>query len=103
MPATRPGAKPRKWRRASPAERIRGLWFALIIGALPILYGVWSTYRDRPSLQWPKVSGEMMQAEWRYVTGARHGHYEMSLTYVYSVNNQRYVGDQFALWEAGRR
>ncbi|HVM62762.1 MAG TPA: DUF3592 domain-containing protein [Verrucomicrobiae bacterium] len=99
MAATKRGVGSGKWRRPSYAGQVRGACFVLVLGVLPILYGAWSTYHDRPSLQWPKVSGQILQAERRYISRPRNSYYHLVISYAYGVNDQRYLGNQFALWD----
>lgn len=70
--------------------------FALI-GAGMILWSVYAEHRDRPSLQWPKVSGTITQCAEIYHSG-RHAHYSVDVSYAYIVNGTRFVGNTIARW-----
>jgi hypothetical protein len=70
----------------------------LIAGPLIIFYGIHANHRDRPSLQWPKVSGKMMQCDRGYHSGTHSSYYYVIATYTYVVNGTRYVQHQITLW-----
>ena len=77
------------------------LWviFVAIVLAGPavILYAVYADHRDRPSLQWPKVSGIIMQCREVY-HGGKKSHYSVAVSYNYAVNGRHYEGSRIALW-----
>jgi hypothetical protein len=72
----------------------------LIVGPLIIFKGIHANHRDRPSLEWPKVSGKIMQCDKMYHSGSRrsNGTYSIEATYTYTINHQHYVEHQITLW-----
>jgi hypothetical protein len=81
------------------------LWCLLLLGPGSILDGVLSNYRDRPSLQWPKVSGTIMQSEWVYhnASRVRYSYYFVRIAYAYHVNGETHVGNRVSLWNTNLR
>jgi hypothetical protein len=81
------------------------LWCCLLLGPAFILDGVLSNYHDRPSLQWPKVSGTIMQSEWVYhhANTSRYSYYFIRVAYTYPVNGQSHVGNRVMLWNPDLR
>jgi hypothetical protein len=81
------------------------LWCSLLLGPAFILDGVLSNYRDRPSLQWPKVSGTVMQSEWVYhnANRVRYSYYFVRIAYAYHVNGGARVGNRVSLWNTNLR
>src|SRR5262249_8640841 len=75
----------------------------VVIGLLLALQAVHADHRDRPSLQWPKVSGKMMQCDKVYHSGRHGGSYGITATYTYLINDRRYVAHQIALWSPDLR
>jgi len=77
------------------------LCFALMGPAL-ILYALYADHRDRPTLQWPRVSGKLVQCE-QYHRGIDQSHtsYRVDVTYFYAVNGREYIGHRIAPWSAG--
>ena len=71
--------------------------FGLLLGPAIVLLGIHGNYRDRPSLQWPKVRGTMIQSESDY-HGGKNSYYDVSVTYRYFVGDDRYIGHQVSLW-----
>jgi hypothetical protein len=69
----------------------------VLIGPALVFYGYYADHRDRPSLQWPKVSGVVMQCEQVFHRG-RNSHYTVTINYTYFVNGRRYLGSRIALW-----
>ncbi len=70
----------------------------LIAGPLIIFYGIHASHRDRPSLQWPKISGKMMQCDLGYHRGTHSSYCYVTATYTYVANGTRYVQHQITLW-----
>jgi hypothetical protein len=70
----------------------------LVGGPLIIFDGVHSNQRDRPSLQWPEVSGKLMQCDLGYRSGTHSSYHYVTATYTYIVNGTRHVEHQIALW-----
>jgi hypothetical protein len=70
------------------------------MGSVLIGLCVYGNFRNRPSLQWPKVRGVVMQSKsTRRHEGGRSLDYSVvSITYDYSVGDEHYVGHQIALW-----
>ena len=81
------------------------LWCAVLLGPGFVLDGVLSNYHDRPSLQWPKVSGTIMQSEWIYhnASRVRYSYYFVRITYAYHVNGEAHVGNRVKLWNTDLR
>ena len=73
-----------------------GMWCSLLLGPGFFLTGVRNNERDRPSLQWPHVSGVLYRSEWDYVSHHTRGAF---VSYSYHVNGQHYIGDRFSLWD----
>lgn len=63
------------------------------IGLAFVLGAVRANYHDRKSLEWPTVSGTIMQCEAQY-----HRGWKVSVSYRYQVNGQPYVGNCVSLW-----
>jgi hypothetical protein len=74
------------------------LWGLVLIGPAFVFRGFYADHRDRPSLQWPKVPGVIMQCEEIYHPSARHSHYTVAVSYIYVVNGRRYLGNRITLW-----
>jgi Protein of unknown function (DUF3592) len=72
----------------------------VLIGPAFVLYGLYADHRDSPSLQWPKVSGKLLQCDEEYHRGIQnsYSYYWVSVTYVYVVNGREYSGHQVAPW-----
>ena len=91
------------WPKASPARMV-GLLFAYFPVYLlcvdwtgVFLLRIRTDHRDRPSLQWPAVSGKILQCRqeshhWRSTR------YWVDVTYTYTVNGREYVGHRIAPW-----
>ncbi len=62
--------------------------------------GLYANHRDRPSLQWPKVSGVIVQCDEVGRSSGRGSHYATA-TYTYIVDNQRHVGHRIGVWSPG--
>jgi hypothetical protein len=63
-----------------------------------------ANYRDRQSLQWPAVSGAVMQSEAQQYRHGKSGGWEANISYRYQVDERRYVGTRISLWDPkGRR
>ncbi len=75
----------------------------VVIGPLLVLQGIHADHRDRPSLQWPKVSGKIMQCDRVYHPARHGGSYGITATYTYVLNDRRYVAHQIALWSPDLR
>ena len=70
---------------------------AVVLGLGLIVWGVYANHRDRPSLQWPGVSGIVERCrEVDYYT--KHAHHYVDITYAYNVSGRRYEGHTIALW-----
>jgi Protein of unknown function (DUF3592) len=75
------------------------LWCLLLLGPAFIFVGVLGNYHDRPSLQWPTVSGTIMQSEWVYHHGSHQSsYYYVHVAYAYHVNGETHVGNRVKLW-----
>ncbi len=76
------------------------LWCLLLLGPGFIIHGVLGNQQDRPSLQWPKVTGTIMQSEWDYHAGSRHSssYYFVHVAYAYHANGEAHVGNRVRLW-----
>jgi hypothetical protein len=76
------------------------LWCLLLLGPLLAWTGILNNRRERPSLQWPKVTGTIFRSEWHYV-----GHHSKGvfLSYSYRVNDQHYLGTRVNLWNPNGR
>jgi len=95
LSATRLKRRPPTWRDYWSGQII--LWGLVFIGPAFIFYGYYADQRDRPSLQWPKVSGVVMRCDQMYHSG-RHAYYNIAANYTYVINDRRYVGNQITLW-----
>jgi hypothetical protein len=79
-------------------------WLQLLLNCLPliglafVLSAVRANYHDRQSLQWPAVSGTIMQCDAQYRRYSGHGGWRVSISYRYQVNGQSYVGNRVSLW-----
>jgi hypothetical protein len=74
------------------------LWGLVLMGPALVASGLYADHRDRPSLQWPKAPGVVVQCEGTYHSRGKNSYYSADVTYTYVVNNQRHVGHQIALW-----
>lgn len=96
-----PLSVPRKTRRPPTWAHYYGtvvfLTCILLIGPALICHSIYADYRDRPSLQWPKVSGVIMQCQEAH-HGLKHTYYYVEDTYSYAVNGQRHTSRRIALW-----
>jgi hypothetical protein len=76
----------------------------LLLNCLPLLLlafvldAVRANWHDRRSLEWPAVSGTIMQCEAQYHRRSGHGGWSVNLSYRYQVNGQPYVGNGVSLW-----
>ena len=68
------------------------------MGPAFFLYVFYADHRDRPSLQWPKVSGKIVQCEQEEHHGTRSYDYSVKVSYSYSVNGQDYISHRIAPW-----
>ena len=77
------------------------LWCLLLVGPAFVLHGVHDNERDRPSLQWPKVSGTIVQSTSTYHPGGRHysSYYTAHIDYTYRVNSRFFAGSRIRLWD----
>lgn len=67
----------------------------VLIGPALIFYAKYAEHRDRPSLQWPKVSGKVMLCEEVYHAGSLHGagpYHSVAVSYTYVVNGATWAG-----------
>jgi hypothetical protein len=69
-----------------------------LIGLAFVLHSLRANYHDRQSLRWPAVSRTVMHSEAQYGRSGRHGGWEVSVSYRYQVNDQRYSGNRISLW-----
>lgn len=72
----------------------------VLIGPAFILYALYAAHRDRPTLQWPKISGKLVQCEQKYHRGGHSSSWSVIVTYTYAVNGHEYVGHSIAPWSA---
>lgn len=72
----------------------------VLVGPVFILYALYAAHRDRPTLQWPKVSGRLVQCEQKYHRGVHSSSSSVAVTYTYVVNGHEYVGHRVAPWSA---
>lgn len=74
----------------------------LVMGIGMVSQGFYEGYRDRSSLQWPKVTGQLIQCDKVFHSDGIHfeNTYSLSAAYTYAVNNQHYTGNQLALWSS---
>ncbi len=70
---------------------------AVLLGPWFTFYGLYADHRDRPSLQWPKVSGMLVQERKRYSVG-RTSDEMVNVSYTYAVNGHHYVGHHIPAW-----
>jgi len=77
-------------------------WCSLLIGPAFIIQAIHDDHRDRPSLQWPKTSGVIMQCQ-RWYHGGKHSYYNVEVAYTYLVNGRRYTDRKIALWNPDLR
>jgi hypothetical protein len=70
------------------------------MGPAFLFYALYSDHRDRPTLEWPKVSGKLVQCRQEYHPGGGHASasYSVNVTYAYAVNGHEYIGHQIAPW-----
>src|SRR5262249_14083984 len=73
-----------------------GMWCSLLLGPALVRNGVLKNQRDRPSLQWPHVTGTIFRSEWQYV--ARHTKGAFG-SYSFYVHAKYYVGNRVSLWD----
>jgi hypothetical protein len=71
---------------------------AIVVGAGIICWAASVFHTQKASLQWPKVSGTIVQSERPLVGGGRNAHYRADVTYSYKVNGTHYVSSQISLW-----
>lgn len=95
-------------KQGSPARQVFCLFIVLMLlglvgGPLIIFDGIHSNQRDRPSLQWPEVSGKLMQCDLGYHSETHSSYHYITATYTYIVNGTRYVEHQIALWSPDLR
>jgi hypothetical protein len=69
------------------------------LGSLEIFYAVHTHGRDRLSLQWPHVSGTIVQSQSVYRPSARYTFYSADVDYVYRVDGRNYGGNRIKLWD----
>lgn len=69
-----------------------------VAGPALIGYAYYADQRDRPSLQWPKVTGTVMHCVELHHWSRRNTYYSVDITYTYLVNGQRFTSRQIALW-----
>ena len=77
-----------------------GLWGLVLIGPAMVVSGLYADHRDRPSLQWPKVPGVIVQCDEIGRSSGRGSHYA-TVTYTYVVNDRRHVGHRIGPWSPG--
>ena len=79
---------------------LRLLFGGFIIFLIFIVVGVIKSRREqKPSLNWPITTGQIIASEWRKVSsGRRTTTYEATVGYFYKVENERYVSYQIRLW-----
>lgn len=72
--------------------------FGILFGAGLMHWQNGEYEREKASLQWPSVSGKIMQSEEVYVPGRHSGNYRADIAYTYEVNGRRHVSHQISLW-----
>ena len=98
--ASRRKQRPTTWREYRVMQIL--LCCLLPVGPAFILHGLHDNERDRPSLQWPKVSGTIVQSTWSSHRGGRHNastYYRANVAFTYRVNGQFFSGNRVNLWD----
>jgi len=70
----------------------------LLAGVGMVLYPLYADHRDRPSLQWPKVTGTVMQCERIHHGSGSRSRSAVNISYNYVVNGGSYLGNTIARW-----
>jgi hypothetical protein len=77
-------------------------WGGLLFGTAILIWGEYHWRHQLQSLQWPKITGTIMQAdlESRTRSSGRHSRrvYYAAISYTYVVDDKRYVSDRVNLW-----
>jgi hypothetical protein len=73
-------------------------YFAAVLALGLIVWGVHAELRDRPTLQWPGVSGTVEKCKTVVYHTTRHTHHYVDITYAYTVSGRRYEGHRIAMW-----
>ena len=69
----------------------------MLSGPALFLYVFYTNHRDRPSLQWPEVSGKIIQCEEQH--SIRHSAvYWVNVAYSYTLDGHEYIGHRIAPW-----
>jgi hypothetical protein len=81
------------------------LWCLLPVGPVFLLYGASANDRDRPSLQWPKAAGTIVQSGWTYHQTFKRSssYYTANVGYIYHVDGRVYAGNRVKLWDPDLR
>ncbi len=97
MPPLGPGSMNKK----RPSRAIFVVYvIGILFGPIVIHWQNGEFEREKASLQWPTVSGKIMQSEEVYVPGRNSGDYRADIAYTYEVNGTRHVSHQISLWSA---
>ncbi len=76
------------------------LWCLLLLGPAIVLHAIYADRRDQPSLQWPKISGSVVQSRIFYHPGrAAFSFHTVEVEYVYQVDGRVYSGNRVKLWD----
>jgi hypothetical protein len=93
--------------KLSPAGAIFFMVLAVMLIGLGVGIGMivqsnYQEHRDQPSLQWPKVTGMLIQCDKIFHPGGVHSgsSHSISATYTYTVNHHPYTGNQLTLWSS---
>ncbi|HEU5396791.1 MAG TPA: DUF3592 domain-containing protein [Verrucomicrobiae bacterium] len=75
----------------------------LILGLCISGHGLYANHRDRPSLQWPKISGTVLQCQSLSHSVRRNSYYTVDIRYRYVVDGHPVLGRQIMLWNPDLR
>src|SRR5580658_8069706 len=87
LSSSRRNRRPPTWRDYYSLQII--LWGIMLLGPAFAFHALYADHRDRPSLQWPKTSGVILQCNLAH-QGLRQTYYHVVLSYAYVINGQRH-------------
>lgn len=74
-----------------------------IVSMFMIADAIRSRREQKPSLNWPTTTGQIIASEWRVASKRKGTTFEASVGYSYKAENERYVSYQICLWNPNLR